>query len=67
MFDVSLPFKSVSRFTVRDSVPGYGSTFVVAELTKTFVTFIHFLFRKVERAGNLRPILIYIILTFEYW
>jgi hypothetical protein len=35
-------------------------------LTKTFVTLIHYLFRKVERAGNLRPILICKILAFEY-
>ena len=66
MLDGSLPFKSVSGFTVCDSVLGYGSTFVLSELTKTFVTFAHFLFRNVARAGNLCPILIYIILTFEY-
>jgi hypothetical protein len=52
------PFKSVSGFTARDLVLEYDSTFVSRCLTKMFVSLTHFLFRKVERAGNLRPILI---------
>jgi len=67
MLHVSLPFKSVSGFTLRYSVLQYGRTFVSPHLTKTFVTLVHYLFRKVERAGNLRPVLICKILAFEYW
>jgi hypothetical protein len=37
----------------------------VADLTNTFVTFAHDLFRKVDGAGNLRPILIRPMLAIE--
>ena|GEM_PF-5669450 len=46
---------------------GNGSTFVLSDLAKTFVTFTHYLFRKAERTGNLRPVLVYATLAFEYW
>jgi len=65
-YPVPTTFRSVSGFTVRDSVLEYGSTFVLSNFAKTSVTFVHLLARKLERAGNLHPILIYITPTFEY-
>jgi hypothetical protein len=63
---IGSPFRYESAFTLRHSVLEYGGTLGYSQFAKTFVTFLHNLFRKMERAGNLRPILIRIILAFEY-